>query len=260
MHNIPITRVEDLDRAVVAIGTDYPDDHLLPWHEHRRAQVLYAATGLMHVETADGSWTVPTARAVLIPPTVRHQVAMRGVSTRSLYLEPAAVPWFPARCQVVDVSGLLRALILAAVEMEPRYPEHSRDEAVAALLLHELRSLTPLPLDVPLPREPRLRDLCEAFLRRPDVHDPPARWCGELSVSERTLARLFRRDTGLSFSQWRQRACILHALPLLAADVPVTRIAAGLGYDNPAAFTAAFGRLLGRPPSAFRGSLGRGVS
>jgi AraC-like DNA-binding protein len=253
VRNIPIAEVDDLDRAVVAIGTDYPPDHLLPRHEHRRAQVLYAATGLMHVETSDGSWTVPTARAVLIPPTVGHQVAMTGVSTRSLYIEPAAVPWFPTRCQVVDVSPLLRALILAAVEMEPRYPEHSRDSAVAALILHELKSLTPLPLDLPLPFEPRrLRRLCEAFLQRPHIHDAPARWCTELNVSERTLARLFQRGTGLSFSQWRQRACILHSLEHLAAGLPVTRIAAQLGYDNPAAYTAAFGRLLGRPPTAYR--------
>ncbi|MCX4817516.1 helix-turn-helix transcriptional regulator [Streptomyces sp. NBC_01239] len=252
MRNIPVAEVDDLDRAVLAIGTDYPHDHLLVRHEHRRAQVLYAATGVMRVETADGSWTIPTARAVLIPPMARHQVTMTGVSTRSLYIEPGAVPWFPARCQAVDVSVLLRTLILEAVEMEPRYPEHSRDAAVATLILHELRNLTPLPLDVPLPSDPGLRGLCEAFLRKPDIHDPPARWCAALNISERTLARLFRRDTGLSFSQWRQRACVLHSLGHLSTGAPVTRVATMLGYDNPAAYTAAFRKLLGRPPTAYR--------
>ncbi|MGW7381060.1 AraC family transcriptional regulator [Streptomyces sp. NPDC054794] len=252
MRNIPVAKVDDLDRAVLAIGTDYPHDHLLVWHEHRRAQVLYAATGVMRVETADGSWTIPTARAVLIPPLTRHQVTMTGVSTRSLYLEPAAVPWFPARCQAVDVSALLRELILEAVEMEPRYPEHGRDAAVAALLLHELKNLAPLPLDVPLPSDPRLRGLCEAFLQRPDIHDPPARWCAALNISERTLARLFQRGTGLSFSQWRQRACVLHSLQHLATGTPITRIATTLGYDNPAAYTSAFRKLLGQPPTAYR--------
>ncbi|MFJ2197159.1 AraC family transcriptional regulator [Streptomyces violaceusniger] len=252
MRNIRVAEVDDLDRAVLAIGTDYPQDHLLVRHEHRRAQVLYAATGVMRVETADGSWTIPTARAVLIPPATGHQVTMTGVSTRSLYIEPTAVPWFPARCQAVDVSVLLRALILEAVEMEPRYPQHSRDAAVAALILHELKNLTPLPLDVPLPSDPRLRGLCEAFLRKPDIHDPPARWCAALSISERTLARLFQRGTGLSFSQWRQRACVLHSLQHLTAGMPVTRIATQLGYDNPAAYTAAFKKLLGQPPTAYR--------
>ncbi|WP_335934725.1 AraC family transcriptional regulator [Streptomyces sp. PTD5-9] len=252
MRNIPVDEVDHLDRAVLAIGTDYPHDHLLPFHTHRRAQVLYAATGVMQVETADGAWTVPTARAVLIPPEVRHQVAMTGVSTRSLYIEPAAVPWFPERCRVVDVSALLRALLLDAVDMEPRYPEHGRDAAVVELILHELRSLTPLPLDVPLPAAPELRRLCDAFLRAPDIHDPPARWAAALNVSERTLNRLFRRGTDLSFAQWRQRACILRSVHALAEGTPVTRVAVSLGYENPAAFTAAFRSLLGRPPSAYR--------
>ena len=255
MRNIPVAEVDDLDRAVLAIGTDYPHDHLLDWHEHRRAQVLYAATGVMQVETDDGNWTIPTARAVLIPPLTRHQVTMTGVSTRSLYIEPAAVPWFPARCRAVDVSALLRALILAAVDMEPCYPEHSRDAALAALVLHELRNLTPLPFDVPLPSEPRLRGLCEAFLQKPDIHDPPARWCAALNISERTLARLFRSGTGLTFSQWRGRACILHSLQHLTAGMPITRIAALLGYDNPAAYTAAFKKLIGRPPTAHKPQL-----
>jgi AraC-like DNA-binding protein len=166
--------------------------------------------------------------------------------------EAAAVPWFPARCQAVEVSVLLRTLILEAVEMEPRYPEHSRDAAVATLILHELGNLTPLPLDVPLPSDPGLRGLCEAFLRKPDIHDPPARWCAALNISERTLARLFRRDTGLSFSQWRQRARVLHSLRHLSTGTPVTRVATMLGYDNPAAYTAAFRKLLGRPPTAYR--------
>ncbi|KUL46034.1 AraC family transcriptional regulator [Streptomyces sp. NRRL F-4489] len=252
MRNTPLAEVDGLDRAVLAIGTDYPDPYLLAWHEHRRAQVLYAATGIMRVETEESTWTVPTARAVLIPPGTRHQVTMLGVSTRSLYIEPDAVPWFPERCRVVGVSELLRALILAAVDMEPRYREHSRDAAVAHLLLHELESLAPLPLDVPLPAEPRLRRLCEAFLRGPDVHDPPARWCAALNVSERTLNRMFHRGTGMGFARWRQRACVLHSLQHLAAGTPVTRVAALLGYDNPAAFTTAFRNLLGRPPSAYR--------
>ncbi|WP_225834556.1 helix-turn-helix transcriptional regulator [Streptomyces sp. NK08204] len=252
MRNVPLAEVDGLDRAVLAIGTDYPPHHLLAWHEHRRAQVLYAATGVMQVETADGSWTIPTDRAVLIPPLTRHQVTMTGVSTCSLYIEPSAVPWLPARCRAVDVSTLLRALILEAVEMEPHYPEHSRDAAVATLILHELKNLAPLPLDVPLPSDPQLRSLCEAFLRQPNIHEPPARWCTALSISERTLARLFQRGTGLSFSQWRQRACILHSLQHIGTGMPVTRIASMLGYDNPAAYTAAFKRLLGRPPTAYR--------
>ncbi|SHK66872.1 AraC-type DNA-binding protein [Nocardiopsis flavescens] len=252
MRDIPVSEVEDIDRPVLAIGTDYPPGFVLALHRHRRAQFLYGATGVMRVRTADGAWTVPPQRAVLVPAGTGHEVTMEGVSTRSLYLEPAAVPWFPERCQVVEVSPLLRALVSEAVDIEPRYDGRGRDGALVALVLHELRRLVPLPLDLPLPEHAGLRALCEEFLEAPDVHDPPARWAARLHVGERTLHRLFRAQTGMGFARWRRRACVLRALPALDRGEPVARVAADLGYASPAAFSAAFSALLGSPPRDHR--------
>lgn len=252
MRNVPISDAEHLDREVLAIGTDYPPDHLLNRHRHRRAQLLYGATGVMRVETDDGTWTVPTRRAVLIPPGTSHQVRMAGVSTRSLYLEPEVVSWFPQRCQVVEVSPLLRELLLAAVDIEPLYARRGRDGVLVELILHELRAMTPVPFELPLPREPRLRARCASFQRRPSIHESSGEWAAALHVSERTLNRMFRAETGLTFQRWRQRACTLHAIRRLGEGAAVTTVAAELGYENPTAFTAMFGRETGASPSRFR--------
>lgn len=104
---------------VLPIATDYPAGVVLDWHEHRRAQYLYGATGTMVVETDNGTWTVPTAQGVMIPPATGHRVRMLGVSTSSLYIEPAAVPWWPTVCVVVEVSSLLRELLLVAADLPP---------------------------------------------------------------------------------------------------------------------------------------------
>jgi mannose-6-phosphate isomerase-like protein (cupin superfamily) len=181
VRNVPLDDVDTVDRAVLAIGTDYPADHLLEFHRHRRAQLLYGATGFMRVDTADATWTVPTQRAVLIPSNTEHQVLMDGVSTRSLYIEPSAVPWFPTRCQVVDVSPLLRALLLAAVQLPASYDRHGRDGALVELVLHEIQSVTPLPLDLPIPSREDLRSLCQAFAaqrQHPDVQQSVPRGNG----------------------------------------------------------------------------------
>lgn len=247
-----VDEVDNIDRAVLAIGTDYPPRHLLPVHQHRRAQLLYGATGIMRVETADGSWTVPPHRAVLIPPTTDHQVLMERVSTRSLYLEPSAVPWFPTRCQVVEVSPLLRELLLAAVDLPAEYDRHGRDGTLIELILHELRALTPLPFDLPLPPRAELRERCEAFQLAPNLREEPASWAAALRVSTRTFNRMFRTQTGLSFQRWRQRACVLHAIRLLSEGQTVTQVATALGYDTPAAFSAMFRKQTGTTPSSFR--------
>jgi len=212
----------------------------------------------MNVETDDGEWTVLPSNAVMIPAGVAHAVTMDGVSTRSLYIEPSAAPWFPVRCRVVAVSSLLRELLVAAVDMdvelnaEVDFPAHGRGAAVFQLILHELRDLAPLPVELPLPRHPGLRALCTRYLTGPSIHDSPTRWAEQLHISERTLHRLLISETGISASSWMQRACILHALPKLSAGASVTAVASELGYSTPAAFTAMCTRVSGAPPSSYR--------
>lgn len=251
MRNVLIDLLDDTPRPVVAIGTDYPDGHRLPRHTHRRAQLLYGATGVMQVSTADGNWVVPPQRAVWIPPGVAHEVLMLGVSTRSLYIEPAAVTAMDARCQVISVSPLMRQLLVEAVELALDYDEAGRDGALINLLLHELARSAHLPLHLPLPEDPRLLGLCQGFLKHPNAHVSPVQWAAQLHISLRSFNRLFSQQTGVSFRKWRQQACVMSALSQLAVGDSVTRIALDLGYDSPAAFSTMFRRVLGHAPSAW---------
>lgn len=183
MRNVRIDDIDHVTRAVIAIGTDYPPGHLLPMHSHRRAQLLYGATGVMHVFTQQGNWVVPPQHAVWLPPQMPHAVRMVGVTTRSLYLEPGALPAErPQVCQVVSVTPLMRQLLMAAVDMPLEYEREGRDGALAALLLHELARLQPLPLHIPLPADPRLGELCHAFCSTPTLTTP--RSGGPSSVHE----------------------------------------------------------------------------
>ncbi|MEU6375059.1 helix-turn-helix transcriptional regulator [Streptomyces sp. NPDC046909] len=257
MRNIPLADVDHLDRAVLPIGTDYPPGHVLDWHEHRRAQLLYGATGVMVVDTADGTWTVPPERAVLIPPATRHRVHMLGVTTRSLYVEPGAVPWWPAVCTVVDVPPLLRELLLASAEFAPDYSRSGREGTIAELLLHEIAARAPLPFHVGIPASADLAALCRAYLATPDAGVTNTVWAARTAMSERAFTRRFRTETGESPAVWRSRARLLAAVPLLRT-ASVSEVAGRLGYASPAAFTAAFTRAFGMPPSRFtaRGAAG----
>ncbi|WP_025126932.1 helix-turn-helix transcriptional regulator [Pseudomonas sp. PH1b] len=251
MRNISIEHLDQTPRPVLAIGTDYADGQRLPRHRHRRAQLLYGATGVMQVGTDQGNWVVPPQRAVWIPPGVEHEVLMLGVSTRSLYIEPVAAPLDSSQCRVINVSPLLRQLLLEAVEMPLEYDQDGRDGVLVALLLHELQRSTPLPLHIPLPAAGPLLELCQAFLERPNIHQSPEVWADRLHISVRTFNRWFRQHTGMSFIEWRQQACVILALARLAAAEPVTRIALDFGYDSPGAFSTMFRRVLGHSPSTY---------
>lgn len=249
MQNVPLSTVDATARPVLAIGTDYPPGTLLDSHRHRRAQLLYGMTGLMEVETDDGAWTVPPYSAVWIPAGQRHRVRMHGVSTRSLYIEPDRAPRTGRCCQVLSVSPLLHQLLLASAAVPALYQTDGRDGALMQLLLHEVGQAPTMPLFAPLPADRRLARLCKAFLRSPRVEVTPQSWAQTLHISPRSFSRLFLRHTGISFAEWRQRACLLAAMTRLSSGQSVTRVALELGYVNPSAFATMFRKRLGYAPS-----------
>lgn len=252
VRNASAPDYEATPRAVVAIGNDYPDGHVIPPHRHRRSQLLFGATGVMMVRTEQGRWVVPPERAVWIPGGVTHDVRPIGpVSVRSVYVEPDAIAGLPTECRVVGVSPLMRSLLLEAVDLPLEYDLDSRAGLVMALILQEIGRMPVLPLNLPLPAHAALAARCRHFLEGPTPHDTIDDWCGALGMSRRAFTRLFRRETGLSLSAWRQQACLFAALPRLAAGEPVTVVALDLGYDSAAAFGTMFKRLLGAPPSRY---------
>ncbi|ESQ85193.1 hypothetical protein AEAC466_05645 [Asticcacaulis sp. AC466] len=253
MRNVNPDDVEATPRPAVAIGNDYPPQFELARHSHRRAQLLYAAEGVITVDTEHGAWVVPPERAVWIPAEVSHSVRMVGaVKTRSVLIEPAYCLARAAQCEVIVVSALLRSLLVEAAESPPEYDIDGRDGLVMALLMAEVNLAPTILLAVPFPKSPGLAAKCHAFLARPDARVTIEDWCRDLNLERRTFTRLFRRQTGMSFVAWRQQACVLTALPRLAGGETVTGVALDLGYDSPAAFATMFKRWLGVPPSHYQ--------
>jgi AraC-like DNA-binding protein len=209
------------------------------------------------VSTPQGAWIAPPERAVWTPAGIPHAVRMVGaVQTRSLLLDAETARALGETSKVIEVSPLMRSLLIAACEIAPEYDTAGRDGLVMDLLAAELARAAVIPLSVPFPATPALARRCHAFLEAPAPHDTIDGWCADLGLGRRAFTRAFRRETGMSFGQWRQQACLLVALPRLAAGEAVTAVALDLGYDSPAAFSTMFKRLLGIPPNRYRGSGG----
>ncbi|GLQ89362.1 AraC family transcriptional regulator [Dyella flagellata] len=254
MRNTRVVSYEDTPRDVVATGNDYPGGLVLPSHHHKRAQCLYAVTGVLTVMTSEGSWVVPPYRALWIPGGVSHAVHMGGLtSTRSAYVLPevATQAGLPTRCTVISVSPLLHALLSEAVDLPAEYTLDSRDDYLMRLLVQEIARMPALPLNTPLPQDSRLAQLCRSLLASPSLDADIDSMARKADMSRRNFTRLFREQTGMSFSAWRQQACLMAALVRLGRGQSVTHVAMELGYSSTSAFTAAFRRTLGAAPSHY---------
>lgn len=226
-----------------------PPDVTVPRHSHDWAQLAVPLTGGLRISAAGMTWIVPSFRAVWIPPHIEHEVVMLGqVELRTIYVAPEAAPLPLAACTVVEFSDLMRALVEALGENRS---EPVRRDLMIALLLEEMRRAPPLSLGLPLPDDRRLQALCDALIADPASPLDLAGWAVRVGASERTLARLFVRELGMSFGAWRQQLRLARALDLIGRGRPLGLVAAEMGYASPAAFSAMFKRSLGVPPSQF---------
>lgn len=231
-------------------------------HQHPWGQVAFSITGVIRLTAGRGTYIVPPSRAVWIPPHVEHVVSVvEDAELRTLYIHqdddhcgpdgPAAAdsPW--RDCRVLEVSNLMRELVMQLTVAPGELAATAREHHLSALVLDELRRAKPVPLGVPLPQDKRLLALCESVIADPGrwaTLDDCARGTG---ASPRTVARLFRSELGTTFLQWRQQVLLAKALAMAARRVPMAVISAELGYASPSAFTAMVRRSVGAPPSRF---------
>ena len=250
-----LTSVEDIldvPRPIVAMAKEFPDGHLISFHQHSRAQLLYASSGVMTVTTETGMWVVPPLRAVWIPAYTSHQIKVSGdLSMRTLYIDPAYYAGPSGKCCVMGVSPLLKELIVYAVDLPRLYPLGGSAEKVFSVILDQISSMSVAPLDLPIPMDERLRKIYTHLSNNPADNRTLEDWGKKVGATGRTLARRFRSETGMSFGQWRQQVRILEALRRLGMKEPVTAVAVELGYDSPSAFIAMFKKALGKTPGQY---------
>ncbi len=239
------------------------DTHFEP-HAHPWAQLAYCTTGLLQVTAEQKGYTagevtyiVPPSRAVWIAPGAQHHVTvLEAAEFRTLYIDANAIPKSWTGCRMIVVSPLLRESIHALDEPRGQPLSAAREQLLTSLVLDELAHADTQTLGVPMPNpqsgDKRLRALCEAVLRAPSDKATLAEWAADIGASERTAARLFRDELGLSYQQWRQQAILAHALPLLARGQSISSVAAASGYASDSAFSAMFKAAMGQSPSHFQ--------
>lgn len=242
----------DPRRAVLTVRNTYPRGHRIEPHWHGRSQFAFALEGTMRVRTARRTWIVPPSRALWVPAGTVHAIQMYGVvRMHSLYVDAANEIGMATDCQVLEVSPLLRELIVRAANVVTDDEDAMVQAFVVPLLLAEMRRLRPCALDLPFPVSADLVKLCEALLGQ--LADAAPHAAGHLpdDVSQKTLYRRFLEETGISFARWKKQAMLLEAVRRLVEGAAVTTVAVDLGYESPSSFSAMFRRSLGVSPREF---------
>jgi AraC-like DNA-binding protein len=227
-------------------------NHAIASHAHDWHQLIYASEGVMWVHTAQGDWVVPPNRAVWVPAGIEHGIEMTGkVLVQTIYLAADLAGELPRECCAVNVSPLLRELIVHTVKLgmlDAHVPSQAR---LNAFLIDQLSVLPAIPLQLPLPADERAKRAVAWLRAHPEDPGLIKSVARRIATSARTLERIFLKETGMTFGRWRQQLRLLQAMRMLAAGRPVTAVALDVGYDSPSAFIAMFKRTLGTTPHQY---------
>jgi AraC-like DNA-binding protein len=249
-----------IEPASIAVSSQPYDSLLLSYRNGEeivdtrrvKAQAFIVLTGALAIEAGDERWLVPKGYTAWIPPHYPLRELYYGsVDLVGLYLAPLHCSGPMSAPAVLRTSSML-AVLLRRLATEPlRQETKARRQRMFAVLLDELAAADRQSLTLPSPRDPRLLGIVRALMDQPGDRRNTEELARDFALSRRTLARLFREETAITFETWRLRRRVIAAIELLASGKSVTHVSSDLGYDSLSAFIRTFRKLMGMSPGAW---------
>ncbi|MFL1552273.1 helix-turn-helix transcriptional regulator [Pseudomonas sp. ArH3a] len=225
-------------------------DHDSGLHRHQRGQLLFTQQGCTRITLDNQLCLLPPTRAAWIPCGVPHRAVMhKTVDYRSVYVSPALAEQLPKQVRVIEVSALLRAVLepMAMAPFETDW-QAGRYAHLLGLCLDEIQAATEQPMLLPLPQDKRLAPLLVDLQTLPPTLQELEK---QIGASAKTIGRIFLRETGLGYQQWRQQWRLMRVIELLASGRSLGYCAFELGFASDSALIAFFKGMTGTTPRGY---------
>lgn len=231
------------------------DEQYIPEHQHRKGQLILALHGAITCEVENAMLMVPPQYAVWIPGQLPHSNrATPGARLCFLFIEPGAAA-LPEHCCTLKISTLVRELILTMAARNRQEKNSPAMQRLVQVLFDELPQQPQQQLQLTVSAHPKIRMMVETMAAEPAQWQTLGQWASHFAMSERNLARLVVKETGLSFRRWRQQLQLILALQGLIRGQTVQQVAHALGYDSTTAFITMFRKGLGQTPGRYLNGL-----
>ncbi len=252
-HTVRLADFRSLPSPVYFRYSDFaPDTECTP-HQHFWGSLDYSASGVMRMEVAGNRFMSPPQYAVWIPPNTEHSsYNAQAIVYHSVGLAPELCEQLPQQPCTLAISDILKAILRDFARRDVNIPHSEADIRLAQVFGGSTAAGTDPRRFPALRPPPRAAGVLEGMQADPGDNRPLAQWAEQVHVSERTLARQFVRELGMSFGEWRQRLRYLAAIEALDSERSVQQVAFDLGYSTASAFIAMFQRHAGCTPEQYR--------
>ncbi|WP_299664096.1 AraC family transcriptional regulator [uncultured Psychromonas sp.] len=151
---------------------------------------------------------------------------------------------------MVAISPLLQQIILRLTDTKQTLSE-IRKQRLGLVAIDELEILPAVNACIHSRHDPRLQRLVSYIVLHPKQSLSLVELSRLAGASVRTIERLFKTETGMTFRQWRSRFRLMNALVQLSEGESSTAVAYELGYKSVSSFIQAFKIQFGCTPQEY---------
>nr|WP_315203035.1 AraC family transcriptional regulator [uncultured Flavobacterium sp.] len=222
------------------------------FHSHPRAQIISCDCGIMEVVIKNNIWIVNASQSVWIPSNVEHQVYFpNNVKIITAFIDPSKLEKLPTSSFAFDNSNFFKSLLLKIATFSNPTEFTAKQKRIAEVLLDEISMIQPTSTFLPTSSDERIKKVTDALLNNYSSKQTIEYYASISCVSPKTLSRLFIKELGMNFGEWKIRLKLLEAIKQLGEKKSITEIALNLGYENPSSFITTFKKHLGKTPSNY---------
>ncbi|MFZ4927725.1 AraC family transcriptional regulator [Chryseobacterium sp. Mn2064] len=240
---------DSIKEKVVGIASDMIMHDSGFHHHNTKAQLLYAPSGCMTVTTADRQFVLPPFRMLWIPASEVHRVNFRNiVSYRSIYFdESISGKYVHSGLKVLNVNPLLKEVIERICFWDWNFLRKDQ-EHIINVLWDEINAAPEENLSLTMPKDQRLKRATENWTKRISMPPMLKKLAEEIGGVEKTITRIFKRETGLSYQEWRQQWRLQRSIELLVDGNSIGEVSHILDFSSDSAFIEFFKKHTGSTP------------
>lgn len=244
-NSSPLLPISILHKAIPALAG-------VNKYQHQQAQCIYVHSGVLAIVGENGRYFIPPQQAIIIPAEYPHEIiAKSAVELTILYFSIEQKISEADKPNILETSSFIRALFDESTQIKGTYLWKSSEGRLLRLIRDKLIDAASLDIFLPYPSDERLTNITERILKHPSLKSDLVSWGKFVSASPRTLSRVFKKETGITYSEWRQRLNIQIAIKHLSLGDNISEIASLLGYESSSAFIYMFKKQMGVSPNQF---------
>lgn len=223
------------------------------WHYHDMHQLDYSLEGVIELEAEAGKYLISPQVAAWIPAGCHHRASLSRAPSGSIFFTRDLIDNPGNSVRGVLLTPLLRAMIIESARWPLLGPESQlRTDFYRTMggLCCELIQEN-VELFLPTSEDARLRRALDYTIENIEVSLPEV--AKAAGMSERSLRRRLKTETGLTWDNYRQRSRVLRAINLLSeTDDPITTIAFNCGFESHSGLSRVFQAIMGESPRQYR--------